>query len=472
MYDRDHGHAAGSDLARSKPAAETRGPESRSADNKPSQVDPLLRTLSAGPGVSPGRTGALLGLTISRTPYRAQRSLLEMQRSHGNRQVRRLISRSLGTEGETLNRPEVEGAIEGARGSGQALDSTVRRRMDSAFGSDFSGVRVHTDDRADRLNRSLEARAFTTGQDIFFRRGEYQPGSPTGKKLLAHELTHVVQQTGNVRAKLTIGQPGDRYEQEADRVAEQVVRMPESSGVEQSGTGRARTMCPECEEEQSLQMSTASLLQGLATSGSSGAAQSLMETEEGTETVAVNRSDSGATSTVNGGGGGAASSSCSVTGSFTSIPSGTVAATVSGGRLRASFSMIGEFSPSIPCNCSGGEYRQYVRGRFTSNGSNVTHRLCGTNLHPTNYQEDCGIFGGTTYKYGYRSIHFGNSYFTNPDQATGCKFVGYDSPGIGGASGDTVAVNLDFLGALIDTDNGNKVLTASAWSVVGSATLP
>jgi hypothetical protein len=134
--------------------------------------------------------------------------------------------------------------------------------------------------------------------------------------------------------------------------------------------------------------------------------------------------------------------------------------------------MIGEFSPSVPCNCSGGEYRQYVRGRFTSNGSNVTHRLCGTNLHPTNYQEDCGVFGGTTYKYGYRSIKFGNSYFTNPDQATGCRFVGFDRPGIGGASGDTVSVNLDFLGGLIDTDNGNRVLAASMWSVVGSATLP
>jgi ribonuclease HI len=120
--------------------------------------------------------------------------------------------------------------------------------MDRAFGSDFSGVRVHTDDRADRLNRSLDARAFTTGKDVFFRQGEYQPGSPAGNKLLAHELTHVVQQTENVRAKMTIGQPGDRYEQEADRVAEQVAAMPESSGVGKAGAGNSRAMCPECEE--------------------------------------------------------------------------------------------------------------------------------------------------------------------------------------------------------------------------------
>jgi hypothetical protein len=248
MYDRDHGRAAGSDLARSKPAAKTRESESHAAESKSSPVDPLLRTLSAGPGVSPGRTGALLGLTISRTPYRAQRTLLELQRSHGNRHVQRLISRSSATGGETVDSPEIEGAIESARGSGQALDSTVRRKMDRAFGSDFSGVRVHTDDRADRLNRSLDARAFTTGKDVFFRQGEYQPGSPAGNKLLAHELTHVVQQTENVRAKMTIGQPGDRYEQEADRVAEQVAAMPESSGVGKAGAGNSRAMCPECEE--------------------------------------------------------------------------------------------------------------------------------------------------------------------------------------------------------------------------------
>ena len=68
----------------------------------------------------------------------------------------------------------------------------------------------------------------------------------------------MVQQTGNVRAKLTIGQPGDRYEQEADRVAEQVVGMPESSSAGKVGAWNSRTMCPECEEERSIQTSTAS----------------------------------------------------------------------------------------------------------------------------------------------------------------------------------------------------------------------
>lgn len=68
--------------------------------------------------------------------------------------------------------------------------------MERALGADFGGVRVHTDERADALNRSLRARAFTTGADIFFRRGAYDPASPGGREVLAHELTHVVQQQG------------------------------------------------------------------------------------------------------------------------------------------------------------------------------------------------------------------------------------------------------------------------------------
>jgi hypothetical protein len=96
---------------------------------------------------------------------------------------------------------DVERSIEGARSGGRSLDSGVRVQMEPAFGADFSGVKVHSDSKADGLNKSLQARAFTTGQDIFFRKGEYNPGSAGGKELLAHELTHVVQQNGPTVAK-------------------------------------------------------------------------------------------------------------------------------------------------------------------------------------------------------------------------------------------------------------------------------
>ena len=63
-------------------------------------------------------------------------------------------------------------------------------------GTDLSQVRLHTDARADQLTHLLQARAFTTGPEIFLRRGEYRPGSTAGQRLLAHELTHVAQQMG------------------------------------------------------------------------------------------------------------------------------------------------------------------------------------------------------------------------------------------------------------------------------------
>lgn len=90
----------------------------------------------------------------------------------------------------------LESAINSARGGGQPLEAGLQQSMGQAMGADFSGVRIHTDDQSDRLNQSLQAKAFTTGQDVFFRQGEYNPGNRRGQELLAHELTHVVQQNG------------------------------------------------------------------------------------------------------------------------------------------------------------------------------------------------------------------------------------------------------------------------------------
>jgi Domain of unknown function (DUF4157) len=91
---------------------------------------------------------------------------------------------------------DLTSTINSARGGGVAIAPNIRQPMEQAFGADFSGVKVHTDGQSDQLNRSIQARAFTTGQDVFFRQGEYNPGSRGGQELLAHELTHVVQQSG------------------------------------------------------------------------------------------------------------------------------------------------------------------------------------------------------------------------------------------------------------------------------------
>jgi hypothetical protein len=118
---------------------------------------------------------------------------------------------------------DVEAAIAAARGQGGALDGAVRDRVGAAVGDPLTDVRVHTDERADALARSVSARAFTTGTDIFFARGEYRPATGAGDALLAHELTHVVQQRGSpVSGPLTVTEPGGALEAEADATAREL----------------------------------------------------------------------------------------------------------------------------------------------------------------------------------------------------------------------------------------------------------
>jgi hypothetical protein len=161
-------------------------------------------------------------LKLSRSPA----SLLHLQRQYGNRHVQRVLAIARQGSASQEVAPEVESSIESKLGGGQSLDQGVRAKMEPTFGVDFSGVRVHTDAQADTLNRALSARAFTTGHDIFFRRGEYNPSSSSGRELLAHELTHVVQQgAGKIQGKLSVSRPGDPDERQADQVAHEVTQQ-------------------------------------------------------------------------------------------------------------------------------------------------------------------------------------------------------------------------------------------------------
>jgi Domain of unknown function (DUF4157) len=78
--------------------------------------------------------------------------------------------------------------------SGQALDASVRADLEPKFGHSFERIKIHADPHADALSRSVEARAFTVGQDVYFRAGEYAPQAPEGRDLIAHELAHTIQQ--------------------------------------------------------------------------------------------------------------------------------------------------------------------------------------------------------------------------------------------------------------------------------------
>lgn len=108
--------------------------------------------------------------------------------------IRRSVApRAVGREGGPLA-PDTEARIQRSRGSGSRLPEPLRRSMENSFGARFGRVRVHTGPSSDELNRSIHSRAFTIGGDIFFARNQYQPRSEAGKALLAHELTHTLQQ--------------------------------------------------------------------------------------------------------------------------------------------------------------------------------------------------------------------------------------------------------------------------------------
>lgn len=105
----------------------------------------------------------------------------------------------------------VETNLSNSKGGGNKIDRNTKKEMESGFGADFSKVRIHTDNKATEMSQELGAQAFTHGNDIYFNQGKYNPESNEGKHLLAHELTHTIQQEGLIPDKLqfTIGDGND-----------------------------------------------------------------------------------------------------------------------------------------------------------------------------------------------------------------------------------------------------------------------
>jgi hypothetical protein len=114
-------------------------------------------------------------------------------------------------------------------GGGTPLDPPTRDFMESRLGHDFGDVRVHTDERASESARAVNAHAYTVGKNVVFQRGRYEPETDAGRRMLAHELTHVVQQRSGpvdgtpAAGGIKVSDPSDRFEREAERTADQVM---------------------------------------------------------------------------------------------------------------------------------------------------------------------------------------------------------------------------------------------------------
>jgi hypothetical protein len=109
-----------------------------------------------------------------------------------------LINRSR-TASLTSPHENLESRLRSSKGGGTPLPENTRTQMEGAFGADFSGVRVHTDSSSVQMNKELGAHAFAHGSDIYFNAGKFNPNQSNGKRLLAHELTHTLQQKGGAR---------------------------------------------------------------------------------------------------------------------------------------------------------------------------------------------------------------------------------------------------------------------------------
>ncbi len=143
---------------------------------------------------------------------------------------------------------------------GDPIDPPARAYFETRLGHDFSGVRIHRGADAHNKATAFRALAFTVGRDIVFADGQYAPHSEPGRRLLAHELVHTVQQAGGgirrvLPSRVTVSRPDDPAEREADRIADHVVRgadrpWPHVRSVPAAGISTVQRKCATCEEEE------------------------------------------------------------------------------------------------------------------------------------------------------------------------------------------------------------------------------
>lgn len=174
-------------------------------------------------------------------------ALLHLQRSAGNSSVVQLLDEDRGEADPASSVKQVVGS-----GGGSPLDNDMRGFMESRLGHDFSDVRLHTGPEATESARAVQANAYTVGNDVVFRSDQWSPNTDSGRRMLAHELTHVIQQKAGpvdgtpAAGGIKVSDPSDRFERQADEVADQVMRSEAPAVQRQEGLE---------EEEEQLQTS-------------------------------------------------------------------------------------------------------------------------------------------------------------------------------------------------------------------------
>ena len=183
-------------------------------------------------------------LMHGRTDVLTPSAVMHLQKTAGNASVSAALE-----EQEPSLVKDVVGS-----GGGSPLDRDTRGFMESRLGADFSDVRVHTDGKATESARSVQAYAYTVGNDVVFQSDKFAPDSDSGQRMLAHELTHVVQQRSGpvdgtpAAGGIKISHPSDSFEQAAESTADRVMSSQAVPTPMTGATSSVQRAAPEEEE--------------------------------------------------------------------------------------------------------------------------------------------------------------------------------------------------------------------------------
>ena len=213
--------------------------EQRTAEETRSERQANNRLAQGVAEDGPSAVGAVMTLATADQGTRI-RTVNHLQQTSGNGLVQRNVESARQRPRPGDSRPFEQPAMDDTRilpiirsmqGKGQQLPRHIEEEMEDGLNTSLPGVRIHDDDRADQLAQSLNARAFTTGNDIFFRSGAFQPSTIPGRETLAHELTHVAQQRGPVPLDetATVSRPQDPAEREAESAGRAIARQARST---------------------------------------------------------------------------------------------------------------------------------------------------------------------------------------------------------------------------------------------------
>ncbi len=382
------------------------------------------------------------GLTISR---RLQRRRFGLQANFED-EDKTARPRSLGLQfaGDgAMVSPGIEARIKSHQGGGRPMDTVTRSAMEASFGADFSSVRVHTGSSAVQMSQGLNAHAFTVGNDIFFNKDKYQPHTKEGAGLLAHELTHTVQQGAAVQNKSISRNPFSAMLSKHEGAH---LSAGSADGLNRKEMAQLQDKWPEDETVQQQLLQT----KGVDEVNKKDSSLSMRRCPQKAKKNKKAKLKSGPTYT----------------------PNGTLTATLGsdGKKYSPRFALSAEFEddPSKGIYASCGQIRQYIKWSSNADRPNHSGFTPASSYAANTWYEDRN--SGNAFRYGHRSGTFGYSTGTNKyidaggstDMAKGPKYEGSDRPVDGsGAKTGTWDFRLD----AIDTCNGNKVLGSDTLTV-------